>query len=91
MQSLTADYYPSSARGKVRAQGLLACARGLACALAAGQGRGVAWQLCEGTRACSLLQAFGALYATNTAAHSPLGIEGWRFVFLSVAVVRRGC
>ena len=30
----------------------------------------------------------GALYATNTAAHSPLGMEGWRFVFLSVAVVR---
>ncbi|KAI3430502.1 hypothetical protein D9Q98_005097 [Chlorella vulgaris] len=29
----------------------------------------------------------GALYATNTAAHDPLGIEGWRFVFFSVAVV----
>ena len=29
----------------------------------------------------------GALYATNTAAHNPLGIEGWRFVFLSVAAV----
>lgn len=33
----------------------------------------------------------GALYATNTAAHDPLGIEGWRFVFFSVAVVRCGC
>lgn len=28
----------------------------------------------------------GALYATNTAAHTPLGIEGWRFVFFSVAL-----
>lgn len=32
----------------------------------------------------------GALYATNTAAHSPLGIEGWRFVFFSVALARQG-
>ena len=30
----------------------------------------------------------GALYATNTAAYSPLGIEGWRFVFFSVAAIR---
>ncbi|KAL4422801.1 hypothetical protein ABPG75_008998 [Micractinium tetrahymenae] len=34
----------------------------------------------------SLGGMLGALYATNTAAHSPLGIEGWRFVFFSVAL-----
>ena len=32
----------------------------------------------------------GALYATNTAAHDPFGIEGWRFVFFSVAIIRCG-
>jgi len=32
----------------------------------------------------------GALYATNMAAHTPFGIEGWRFVFFSVAVTRWG-
>lgn len=36
----------------------------------------------------SLGGMLGALYATNTAAHRPLGLEGWRFVFLSVALVR---
>ena len=29
----------------------------------------------------------GALYATNIGALTPLGLEGWRFAFLSVAVV----
>jgi len=29
----------------------------------------------------------GALYATNLGAYKPLGIEGWRFVFLSVSVI----
>ncbi|PRW32866.1 MFS general substrate transporter isoform A [Chlorella sorokiniana] len=60
VQSLTADYYPSSARGKAF---------------------GALWLT------ISLGGMLGALYATNTAAHSPLGMEGWRFVFLSVAVV----
>ena len=38
----------------------------------------------------SLGGMLGALYATNTAAHDPFGIEGWRFVFFSVACVRCG-
>jgi predicted MFS family arabinose efflux permease len=29
----------------------------------------------------------GALYATNMGAHTPFGMEGWRFVFLSVSLV----
>ena len=35
----------------------------------------------------SLGGMIGALYATNVGAYAPLGIEGWRFVFLSVSVV----
>ena len=34
------------------------------------------WRLCP-----------GALYATNIGGLTPLGLEGWRFAFLSVAVV----
>lgn len=30
----------------------------------------------------------GALYATNIGAFYPLGMEGWRFAFLSVGIVR---
>ncbi|EFN50878.1 hypothetical protein CHLNCDRAFT_141677 [Chlorella variabilis] len=29
----------------------------------------------------------GALYATNMSSHRPLGLEGWRFAFLSLAAV----
>lgn len=29
----------------------------------------------------------GALYATNIGAYHPLGIEGWRFAFLSVGLL----
>ena len=35
----------------------------------------------------SLGGMIGALYATNVGAYAPLGIEGWRFVFLSVSLV----
>eukprot|EP00887_Chlorella_sp_A99_P007278 scaffold2.g7278.t1 len=35
----------------------------------------------------SLGGMLGALYATNVAAARPFGLEGWRFVFASVAVV----
>jgi MFS family permease len=61
VQSLTADYYHSSARG---------------------QAFGTLWLT------ISVGGMLGALYATNTAAHDPFGIEGWRFVFFSVAAVR---
>ena len=30
----------------------------------------------------------GALYATNIGAFYPLGMEGWRFAFLSVGILR---
>lgn len=36
---------------------------------------------------CHPVAAAGALYATNIGALHPLGMEGWRFAFLSVAVV----
>eukprot|EP00891_Asterochloris_glomerata_P000173 jgi/Astpho2/173/e_gw1.00004.7.1_t len=31
--------------------------------------------------------ALGSLYATSIGGHHPLGIEGWRFVFLSVGII----
>ncbi|PSC76181.1 MFS general substrate transporter [Micractinium conductrix] len=50
-------------------------------ASARGQAFGTLWLT------ISLGGMLGALYATNTAAHDPFGIEGWRFVFFSVACV----
>lgn len=38
----------------------------------------------------SLGGMIGALYATNLGAHTPFGIEGWRFVFLSVSLISLG-
>lgn len=35
----------------------------------------------------SLGGMIGALYATNMGSHSPFGIDGWRFVFVSVSLV----
>jgi MFS family permease len=35
----------------------------------------------------SLGGMIGALYATNMGSHTPFGIDGWRFVFLSVSLV----
>ncbi len=35
-----------------------------------------------------MLPCAGALYATNIGALYPLGMEGWRFAFLSVGIVR---
>lgn len=35
----------------------------------------------------SLGGMLGALYATNVGAYNPLGIEGWRFVFVSVSLL----
>ena len=36
----------------------------------------------------SLGGMLGALYATNVGAYMPMGIDGWRFVFVSVSVLR---
>lgn len=59
-QSLTADYFPASSRGRAFGTLWLTAALG-----------GMA----------------GALFATNLGAHRPLGIEGWRVAFLTVAAL----
>ena len=41
---------------------------------------------CRDAHCCSSFA--GALYATNIGAFYPLGMEGWRFAFLSVGIVR---
>ncbi|KAL4424385.1 hypothetical protein ABPG75_001686, partial [Micractinium tetrahymenae] len=62
---------------------LPACQSLVADLFATARGRAFGLLYCTG----ALGGMMGALYATNMGAHRPLGLEGWRFAFVSLAAV----